>query len=200
MVPLKTGRTRRPTRSDLRRSVDIEQLKHTVSYSRKKNLGNYESEDIGLFVQFQTPLDASLADIMSEARSLQYVLKAEVLEHLGINYEVDPQSGEVTETGPILTTPPPKTSPPPLPKGPDAAFDEITEGGVSADPPYDPEGDLSDEQFKANRAWAKQRYLAYPNEFYDNATAKLPVSEGGKGWKKNAPDFTHKRTRIGCYK
>ena len=180
--------------------MEIEQLKHTVSYSRKKNLGNYESEDIGLFVQFQTPLDASLADIMTEARSLQYVLKAEVLEHLKISYEVDPQSGEVTETGPILTTPPPKTSPPPpLPKGPDA-FDEITDG-VGPNPPFDPspEANLTDEQFKANRAWAKARHEQYPEEFFDNRKNKLPVDEGGKGWKKTAPDFTHRKHRVGCY-
>lgn len=170
--------------------MEIEQLKHTVSYSRKKNLGNYASEDVGLFVQFQTSLDASLADIMTEARSLQYVLKAEVLEHLGISYEVDPQSGEVTETGPVMTAPPTKKSPPPAAEG--DAFDAITDdGGVPSAPPFP--GDTTDkEERKANAAWAKARHELYPGEFWDNRAKKAE-----KGW--TSPDFVHKDSRAGYY-
>jgi len=179
--------------------MDQDFLKHTVSYSRKKNLGNYESEDVGLFIQFHTEVDASLSAILAEARAVQDVLVAEVLDRLGIEYEIDPETGSVSE----VRTAPPSKSFVPGPPGPESAFGEITDNsepkvgpnstGVGPVPPF--AGDTKDKNERGlNTKWAKARLETHPTEFFDNRSKK----ESGE-WKDTSPDYTHKDSRVAIW-
>lgn len=177
----------------------VEPLKHTVAFGRTKNLGNYNSAKSDLFIQFSTAPDAPLAEIFEEARKIQNAAKAEVLEWLGIDYQVS-DDGTVSE--PVATPPPRPVAGPAEPQSPPGdhgdPFGQITEGsdaprndkGVGAVPPFSP--DTKDKMERAlNKKWAQARLATHPDEFYDNREKK----ESGQ-YKPNASDYTHKETRI----
>jgi hypothetical protein len=171
-----------------------ETLTHTVSFTRKKGLPGYSSVDAGLFVQFQTPADATLSEIVSRADAIQDVLAAVVFERLDLPYEVDPDTGRVTEgtkesiVEQIAAAFEEESAPP-------APVSAPSGRGVGDWPPFDPE--TTDKNEKAlNKKWGQARVLSHPDEFFDNRRNKLPVEEGGKGWAANAPDYKHKKS--GC--
>lgn len=165
-------------------------LEHTVTYSRTKNLGDYNSEKVELAISFDSDsLDASI--ILLQANDMLQVMKAEVFEQLDIAYEIDPETGVVTEAKP---EPKAYVPGPPAPAGADE-FDQITEGGsgpkgVDSDPPFP--ADTQDKEQKAvNKSWAVARFSTHPDEFFDNR----PNKESGK-YQKTAPDLKHKRTKM----
>lgn len=166
-------------------------LRHTVGFSRKVNLGNYESVDASIFIQFETPADADITAIVSAAEDTWAIAKAAVFEQLGVAYEIDPDTGEVTEDKSALGV-----------AALEAAFSEerpakraITSDVDVPDEPPNGGSSLSKEEKAENETWAKARYALYPDEFYDNR----PKKRSGE-YKSTSPDLKHKTTGTPIWK
>lgn len=171
----------------------ISPLRHTVSVNRKITPKQYESLDTGIFLQFETPADMPIEEIMGIAAERIIAAKTTVLDSLGIDYTL--VDGVVVEA----TTAPKATF-----KGPDAVTQIRNEfGGGTVEPDNGQTyqtahaGDLSDvmpSDNKAKKAWLKARLASHPNEFFDNREDKA----SGK-YSSKSPDFKHKPTKEGLW-
>lgn len=176
----------------------------TVGFTRKVNLGNYESADATMFVQVDYPLgtDPSSKEFADRVYAAFTAAKIEVLEQLGLGYQAD-EDGVIRENGKRKQKPAP--SPQAATESTDAevelikstfkgakevAAEAVGASDVPAEPPYDPETTDKDEK-AANLKWAKARLKVAPNEFWDNR----PKKASGK-FSAKAPDFKHKDTGI----
>lgn len=97
-------------------SVVVDQGKVTFSYSRKRNIGNYESEDV--FVSSTHTVPTTLVDgfIDGQGEKHMQVLKVHVFEALGLTWELDPEGLAVvraTQMAPAI-----QVAPAPQPQAP----------------------------------------------------------------------------------
>lgn len=175
------------------------ELTHTVFFGRKKSDGNYGSEEASFFIQFNTPLDAAIEDIIEAAVPRFVAAKAATFDQLGIPYELmDNAIAEIETVAAASLAPkvagtfaPASVAAAPAP----AASEPVNGNSVPALPPFDAETEVKEEK-SANYRWAKERYAVAPNEFWDNRQNKLPESQGGKGWSAKGPDIKHKDSQV----
>jgi len=168
-------------------------LRHTVGFGRKRSDGNYGGTDATIFLQFEMPSEAPLADVLQKADEVWDVAAAAVFERLGVAYEIDPDSGRVTEdlgaraeseaeaafTAAFEAAPVPTETP--------------SGQGVGQFPPF-PVDTQDKGQQDANQSWAKARFASNPEEFYDNRAKK----QSGE-YKPTAPDAKHKKLGINVW-
>lgn len=168
-------------------------MKHSVSFKRTKNLGDYNSVSAELTLEFDG--GPSTTEDLARAEDLWNVMAAAVYERLDIAYEIDPESGAVTEdtasAADMITS---------AFKGattaaaaPAEEHTPIQGEGVGSAPPFYSKTNDKDER-RMNKNWAIARLRSHPGEFFDNTKKK----ETGE-YKENAADYTHKDTRIGVW-
>ena len=184
-------------------SEELKAMEYTISYSRTKNLGNYNSEKLEITAPvFLSPM-MDRAEALAEVAVIGQAIKADILEALDLPYEID-TDGMVQESRPEPVS---MTEPKALtPERARDVFEELSpdEGqpvfgtgggergpaGVDNAPPFDPE--TRDKEKKAvNKSWAVARFSTHPEEFYDNR----PKKASGE-YKDNAPDLKHKSTKM----
>lgn len=168
-------------------------IRHTVGFSRKKNLGNYESVDASIFLQFETHPDTPLGEIISEAQSMWDVAAAAVFERLDLPYEIDPETGVVTEDKSAAAAASleaafaaPAAAPTERKVGPNAV-------GVGEMPPF-PENTDDKSQRRANATWAKARFETHPSEFFDNRADKANGTVP-----ERRPDIKHRKSGVAAW-
>jgi len=184
-----------------------EHLTHTVSFSRKKNLGNYESEDATFFVQFDTPLGTAVDQIVQQAASAFAAAKISVLDTLDLPYQVD-FDGSILQgvadaaqpaTAPQLAAPAvAQLAAPVAPAAPAVAEADVMAAFPGAQvaarddskPPYDSYTKVKSER-AANTAWAVRKFQEDPSGFFDNRAEKEPGSK--------RPDFKHKESGVAIW-
>ena len=167
-------------------------LTHQVSFKRTKNLGDYNSVSAELTLEFEGGL--STTEDLAQAEGLWNVMAAAVYERLDIAYEIDPETGAVTEdTSATATQQIMESFKGAATAAPTEEHTPIQGEGVGAAPPFDPKTNDKDER-RMNKNWAIARLRSHPKEFFDN-TAKKASGE----YKENAADYTHKDTRLGVW-
>lgn len=182
----------------------VSNLKHTVHFSRKVNLGNYESTDADMFLQFDTPEGASFEDIIAKAQEAFVACKGTVLSELGISYTLNEEGILVEEVGsaPRTTAAAPAAAPKQtLQSTPDATTQlrEAFGGGTVSedttvravnfgghDSSIDP---LTITSKAEQKKWLEAELKLNPGAFFDNRATKT-----GK-----QPDYRHKASKLGVW-
>lgn len=170
----------------------------TVGFNRKVSVRPYESAEASIFVQFEIPTEGVTPEeqrdqLVANAKAAFFQAKALIYEELGLEFSVEEGGvirevlretfGNVTE---VTATEAP--APTPITAAPSASGD-----GVSDTPPF--AGDTTDKSERAaNKAWAKKRYAAHPDEFYDNRPKKAAGEYNPK-----APDVKHKSSGVALW-
>lgn len=185
----------------------LQNLKGTVSFTRKVNDGNYGTNDAFMAMQFDVPanMDADKvgAEIIKRATDAFFACKAVVFDQLGIEAMLD-DSGVLVE---VVTKAFPGTvhESAPAPSQPSAAVAAAAPapaaGEVNATTPWPASKsaveigrngkERSTDEFTA---WAKERFQVAPQEFFDNRSKKASGE-----YKAGAPDIKHKDTKAGVW-
>jgi hypothetical protein len=164
-------------------NLDTVACKGTVTFTRKVNLGSFESVDAGMFVQFDYTSGNTEAELIQRGRDAFFVAKSVVFEQLGIDAVLD-DSGVLVELIKAnfggATVEPVRDTPPEIDTS-------NVQGTVGAEPPTTGGKD-------ALKAWALARFASHPSEFFDNR----PKKAAGE-FKGNAPDLKHKATQKGIW-
>jgi len=185
-----------------------EQLTHTVSFSRKVAVRQYESAEATIFIQFSTDRDATSEEIIAGAQESFLQAKGIVYSQLGLDSDLD-ESGILLELveqkfpGSERVNAPAKAKPA-LPAGSAvthqsaaarkaATVPSVDGKDVSAQPPF-PGTTRDKDEKRANREWAEARFDSNPDEFFDNTDDKASGKINPK-----SPDYKHKSSGVGIW-
>lgn len=158
-------------------SATYSDKRFTISYSRKVNLGNYESAEVFVSTQILVPQDAPADEQSSAIRDGFIMVRASACEQLGIQFAVDEQSilQERIERhfGPVEVV-----------TGVEAT------GYNKPAAPTPPTSGRSDAEAPRSKRGLWEELEAYPERWYDNRLNK----KNPKG-----PDFKRKQTGEGLW-
>lgn len=163
---------------------DTSLLTGTATFSRKVTPKQYESAESGLYVQFSIDPEWSDERIADEAQRAQGIVKACVLDDLGIPFAIG-EDGIVREGGVAGVAAVTQAFP-------GATTANTEQPAVGASPPA--QTGNKDADRTAVRAWGQARFASNPDEFYDNRADKA----SGK-YKATSPDLKHKATGTGIW-
>jgi hypothetical protein len=182
-----------------------EQLTHTVSFSRKVAVRQYESAEATIFIQFSTDRDASAEEIIAGAQETFLQAKGVIYTQLGLDTDLD-ESGILVELvdrqfGPgvekVKTAPKRQASTvkadAPSVDGKDVSAPKEVGSNPPAQPPF-PGTTRDKDEKRANREWAERRLAHYPDEFFDNRQDKADGKINPK-----SPDYKHKDSGVGVW-
>jgi hypothetical protein len=174
-----------------------DQLTHTVQFSRKVSVRQYESAEASIFIQYSTDRDASPEEIIAGGTGAFLQAKGVVFAELGLDADLN-DNNILLEAGVTLVE---RTFGPGVEKVQSSVKEraiattstpvpDVAGGDVSAaKPPFDPYTKDKDEK-AANSKWAKERLASNPNEFWDNREDKR---------NPKAPDFKHRDSGVGVW-
>lgn len=159
-----------------------------VDFRKTTQLRPYETDTFSHRVQYLIDPDGSSDENLSRAREASLEAKSWVYDVLGIDTELSDSGIPMEIMQRAFPDAVVETAAPTQP--------EASASSVAAEPPYDPTvlrkpraqmNDIEKAQAAANTQWAKDRYDAFPHEFYDNRNDKP---------KPSSPDFKHKSSGV----
>lgn len=170
-----------------------ENINHSVSFKRTKNLGDYNSVSAEITIGFTVDDPADLASVIKMGEGIWDVAMAAVYDRLDLPYEIDPETGRVTEdTSAVAAEQLAAAFAGEVHQSPEVKK-EFQGQGVGPTPPFDPKTQNKEER-RLNKNWALARLRSHPDEFWDNSAKKASGQ-----YKETAADYTHKETRMGVW-
>jgi hypothetical protein len=178
-----------------------EQLTHTVQFSRKVSVRQYESAEASIFIQYNTDRDASPEEIIAGGTGAFLQAKGVVFSELGLDADLN-DNNILLEAGVTLVE---RAFGPGVEKvqssvkeraiATTATVPDVAGGDVGgpAEPPF-PGTTRDKDQKKANREWAEDRLASHPGEFFDNRQDKASGNINPK-----SPDYKHRGSGVGVW-
>jgi hypothetical protein len=148
----------------------------TVSFSRKVNLGNYESAEAYVAVQSDVAIDATDEDKIAAVKSAFLLARASAYEQLGIKFNVDDATVVQERLERVF--------------GPVEVVEEYPNYTDDIDIPQPPTAPRSDTAAPKSKKALWQELESNPEKWYDNRVGK----KNPKG-----PDFKRKATGEGLW-